>query len=130
MRSYWTRTWQGQRTPGLAWISYAEGLKCAPPSYTTQRTAEPWQDSLYTQAFKHIYRELQKGFQNTLPEPASPTRCGQVMKYPKMRWQTNKCFLKSNLRLLFICWVILVLSLGRCDYKREDESEGRVEEGM
>lgn len=33
----------------------------------------------------HIYRELQKGLQNTLLEPVSPTRCEWVMKHPNIR---------------------------------------------
>lgn len=65
IKSYWTCAWQRQRTPGLAQISYAEGLKCTPYSYTTEKKrkkkiSEQWWDSLYTQTFSIFIEKCKK----------------------------------------------------------------------
>lgn len=62
IKSNWTCAWLGQRTPGLAQISYAEGLKCTPYSYTAKNKEACWAMvgfTLYTD-IQHVYREVHK----------------------------------------------------------------------
>jgi len=77
---------EGQRTPGLAWTFYAEGPECTLDSHTG--AMDCWAMVGFTShtGIQHTYRELQKWLQNPLPAPASPARCRQAMKYPKMKW--------------------------------------------